>query len=309
MLDSCLHFQQTHRNSQFSYGAAFCNLANGSRIFTRFFFFAFHSLPRQTSGSVAAEVHQLVALTASAGCLVARGGFIGRFSLRCCRKRCWWGWIWTVKLRVVKLKQKCWKILKRSVKLRGEICGFVSTTPKKTKNKNRVVIEQHTTRCAACPLRRHRGGNRSISRQTVYTCKIMCIMRAALSRQSAALILWSRTNCPWHIRVGVERYQSHFIEMKELAQTAIWDISHSFFSVTETRSQFTSQVLPVISASLVPPHHKFLFMLTHPTGRPILWPALSQNTPHVGILDVVQAAISSLCAAYTISYTVKEHWI
>lgn len=181
--------------------------------------------------------------------------------------------------------------------------------PKKTKNKNRVVIEQHTTRCAACPLRRHRGGNRSISRQTVYTCKIMCIMRAALSRQSAALILWSRTNCPWHIRVGVERYQSHFIEMKELAQTAIWDISHSFFSVTETRSQFTSQVLPVISASLVPPHHKFLFMLTHPTGRPILWPALSQNTPHVGILDVVQAAISSLCAAYTISYTVKEHWI
>ena len=135
MLDSCLHFQQTHRNSQFSYGAAFCNLANGSRIFTRFFFFAFHLLPRQTSGSVAAEVHQLVALTASAGCLVARGGFIGRFSLRCCRKRCWWGWIWTVKLRVVKLKQKCWKILKRSVKLRGEIWGFVSTTPKKQKTK------------------------------------------------------------------------------------------------------------------------------------------------------------------------------
>lgn len=184
-----------------------------------------------------------------------------------------------------------------------------SSRQQQKKKKSGRYIEQHATRSAACLLRRHRRGNRSISRQTVYTCKIMCIMRAALSRQSAALILWSRTNCPWHIRVGVERYQSHFIEMKELAQTAIWDISHSFFSVTETRSQFTSQVLPVISASLVPPHHKFLFMLTHPTGRPILWPALSQNTPHVGILDVVQAAISGLCVAYTVSYTAKEHWI
>lgn len=64
-----------------------------------------------------------------------------------------------------------------------------SSRQQQKKKKSGRYIEQHATRSAACLLRRHRRGNRSISRQTVYTCKIMCIMRAALSRQSAALIL------------------------------------------------------------------------------------------------------------------------
>lgn len=96
---------------------------------------------------------------------------------------------------------------------------------------------------------------------------------------------------------GAERYQSHLVEMKGLAQTAIPDISHSFSALTETRSRFTSQVLPVIPASLVPPHHKFLFMLAHPTGGPPFFGLPRQkkkkNTPRVGSLDAVQAAISS----------------
>lgn len=49
-------------------------------------------------------------------------------------------------------------------------------------------------------------------------------------------------------------------------------------------------------------------MLTHPTGGPpILWPAMSENTPRVGMLDAVQAAISSCCVAYTIAFTGEEH--
>lgn len=140
MLDSCLHFQQTHRNSRFSYGAAFCNLESGSRIFTRF---AFHSLPRQTSGSVAAHVHQLVALTASAGCFGSR---------RRIYRELFFAVLSDTMLMMVNLDSKVkgckteTKMLEDTKTLRraeGEICGFVSTTTTTTK-KNRVVILNST---------------------------------------------------------------------------------------------------------------------------------------------------------------------
>lgn len=81
-------------------------------------------------------------------------------------------------------------------------------------------------------------------------------------------------------------HQRDSIEMKA---AALPDMSQSFVSLTETHVQFTSQVLAVISASLVPPHHKFLFMLLRQAsfgGPPC------QNTPPppiicVGLLDVV----------------------
>lgn len=80
MLDSCLHFQQTHRQQ---------SLLIRRRVLESWrmevgdsHVFAFLSPPRQTSGSVAAQVHQLDALTASAGCfgstrLDLSGDFLG----------------------------------------------------------------------------------------------------------------------------------------------------------------------------------------------------------------------------------------
>lgn len=79
------------------------------------------------------------------------------------------------------------------------------------------------------------------------------------------------TNCPWHIWIGVGRYQSHFIEMKELAQTAIWDVSHSFFRWQKHARNLRVMCSQWFLPALVPPHHKFLFMLTYPTGRPLFF--------------------------------------
>lgn len=86
-------------------------------------------------------------------------------------------------------------------------------------------------------------------------------------------------------------HQRDSIEMKA---AALPDMSQSFVSLTETHVQFTSQVLAVISASLVPPHHKFLFMLLRQAsfgGPPC------QNTPP-----------PSYVLAYWMS-SVKESWI